>query len=351
MDPQQQMMGGRIPQAENNATTKKMELLFLQTVNNTYDCNNNEEAAVTTSLSSDLSNPREKGKLTPITTSVATSILQDKYDRYRDSEEYKNEAMCEEYDQVDSDRRTKYSHSPPSSVVTKPDYSEELEDVDDGGDGGDNRRNSNYGHSYSSSSNHQESEEILDSQGNVTKMKPTPPSHPSKVMLTKKKEAPPSGNPFPYYSLKRTTSREKIQTTITTKGTAIATTPTFPLIHKLEDTNITDKKLEQESSKCREGIQKYMPPNISEITTTLTTKTAKTSKYVGTSSNWDDWDEDLTAIIINQQHEEEQQQNKYSHGMITGRNTTTNNKRSDLSLVELCGVEPDPNFLDDDWDA
>jgi hypothetical protein len=314
---------GRIPQAEKNETAKKMELLFLQSLN-----------SVDNNTPSSKKIAAEEVRDSPSIAKFQDCVKQDSVSNdsnWNVSQERIDDLQNEEFSQVNSKKEILDNLNGSQSLLVTP------KEINVG-----ERKLSIHDNDEHSSMNTSEMVTSGERGGEIELKKPTPPSHPSRSAAPYKNDDGEQrkksfSNPFPYYSLKRTTtSKNQLQT---------RTPPT----RRTMTTALTNasNQLEKEI-----GIRSTTPDcggvgtvTMKESYPTHSTVNIKSSEQAATSEasniNWDDWDEDLTFILMDQR--------KGLQGRDSGASILQ--QREGLSMVELCGVEPDPNFLHDDWDA
>lgn len=308
---------GRIPQAENNETAKKMELLFLRTLNNVDDKN----------LSSNEVG-EEESRNTP-----STAILQDYAKRdgvYKDDNAVSrgriDELQTEEHGQTASKHENSDNSNGSLSFLITPKGTKDIHDGE--------RMISVHDEDAHLSTTNSTSDTVTNGF-EMKKERPTLPSHTFRSVASCKNDNGTESkwqknslsNPFPYYSLKRSTASKN---------------PLQPRMMAAPPSNASNK-LEEEIVKfsttiVREGAG---TSHVSHIDNVLAKSSEGATASQATDINWDDWDKDLTAILMDQRTR------------LQRRNSVLKlpQKRVGLTMVELCGVEPDPNFLHDDWDA
>jgi hypothetical protein len=307
---------GRILQAENNETAKKMELLFLRTLNNVDDNNPGSNEA-----------EEEESRNSP-----STAILQDdaKQDSvYRDDNAVFRGRIDKLHTEENGRTTSKHESFDNSSgslsffVTTKG-----AKDIHDGG-------KMIHDEDAHLSNTNRTSNEVTNGF-EIEKERPTSPSHSFRNVASHRndkgtesgwqKKSP--SNPFPYYSLKRSTASEnQLQ-----PRRMMATPPSN-----------TSNKLEEEIVKCSTTIERAGAgtSHVSHTDDVLAKSSEGATASKTTVINWDDWDKDLTAILFDQR----------TRPQWRKIGLKLSQKREGLTMEELCGVEPDPNFLHDDWDA
>jgi hypothetical protein len=312
---------GRIPQAENNETAKKMELLFLQTLNSVDNNTPSSEKVAG-------GEPRNTISIAMFQDGVEhDSVFNDPNVKLTQSRF--DELQKEECSQINSKNESLDNSNGSQSTLITP---KGRNDINVG-----ERRLSIYDKDVHSFINTSDMVTSDGRGGEIELKKPTPPSHPSRSIASYKND---NGNqqknsltnPFPYYSLKRTTtSKYQLQTGTPPTRRMMATDPTLE-----KEIGICSTTLDSGGVGSATLKENYPIHSIVSVKSSDRAATSEVSNI-----NWDDWDEDLTAILMDQR--------KRLKGRGSG--VSIPQKQEGLTMVELCGVEPDPNFLHDDWDA